>query len=241
MKLIKFISNSKWIGADSEFAPTPSSKVIPKWYQKANKYLYNEGKPVLMPSGDMAPTFKTCPALLDAFISGYTLVTPCDIEFYFDNSLNRISAKVLDERHKYFCTPRPSMPDFIVPDGYDPEHFTWLPGWAIELPSGYSALYLTPMNRYDLPFQTVQGVIDNDLASMPGQIPVFFKKGWTGILPAGTPYVQIFPFKREDWQHEIIIEDPEIIKQKKKENREKYNIPGGGFYRNFVWQKRKYI
>jgi hypothetical protein len=31
----------------------------------------------------------------------------------------------------------------------------------------------------------------------------FMKKNWSGVIPAGTPVIQIIPFKRDDWDSNI--------------------------------------
>ena len=30
------------------------------------------------------------------------------------------------------------------------------------------------------------------------------KEEWEGVIPSGTPLIQVIPFKRDDFQHEII-------------------------------------
>jgi len=87
---------------------------------------------------------------------------------------------------------------------------------------------------------TVSGIIDNDKVNLPGSMPFFLKEGWTGVIPKGTPYAQLIPFKREDWESEIIIEDYNTIFKKNHENSKKYRIPNGGVYKNEVWTKRTY-
>jgi hypothetical protein len=72
--------------------------------------------------------------------------------------------------------------------------------WAIKTPPGYSCLFIQPSMRDDLPFKVVPGVVDTDKFPSPVNFPVFFKKGFTGMIEMGTPIVQIIPFKREEWQ-----------------------------------------
>ena len=131
------------------------------------------------------PTWKACPAVLDVLGTGYTYKTPCDIEFAEDAAGN-IHAKVLDEQHKIFLQDREPMPQFFHPSGYHRKHFAWWADWAVELPAGYSALYTHPLNRFELPFLTTSGVVDNDKVHLPGTMPFFVLKGVRGILPAGT-------------------------------------------------------
>ena len=96
------------------------------------------------------------------------------------------------------------------------------------------------MNRFDLPFINTQGIIDNDKVNLSGSLPFFVREGFTGVIPKGTPFVQIFPFKRESWEHEIVIEDPRKVNEKNQKNATKYRVPNGGVYKNEVWEKRTY-
>jgi hypothetical protein len=239
-KDIKFISNRFHLTEDSPSVPQASSKLISDWYKKADRFGKDEnGEYKVAPDGGKVPTWKSCPAVLDVMTTGYMLKTPCDIEFYL-NDKNKISVKVEDKKCHDFCTPRDPLPQFYQPDGYYLDHFAWFIDWGIELPPGYSALYLTPMNRFDLPFINTVGIIDNDKVHLSGSLPFFIREGWTGTIPAGTPYVQILPFKRENWKSEIIIEEPKLLPKKNVENTKKYRVPNGGVYKNEVWEKRVY-
>jgi hypothetical protein len=71
-------------------------------------------------------------------------------------------------------------------------------------------------------------------------MPFFLIKGFTGVIPAGTPYAQLIPFKRENWESTVIIEPPEILYEKNMKNAEKYRVPDGGIYQREVWERRTY-
>jgi hypothetical protein len=136
--------------------------------------------------------------------SGYVYRTPCDIEVSEVNG--KVKITVLNPQNQDFVGARPAMPQFVPPQGYHEDHFAWWADWAVELPEGYSALYSQPFNRFELPFLTTSGIIDNDKVHLPGTMPFFIVKGFTGVIPAGTPYAQIMPFKRENWIAEIETE-----------------------------------
>ena len=239
-KIIKFVSNRSWLNENSKSKPTPIIRNIPDWYKDADRYaLMPNGQPWIGPDGGKFVTWKACPALYDIMSTGYIYKTPCDIEFYI-NDAGIISGKVLDSQYQDFLHVRSPMPQFIAPMGYHEHHFAWWADWAVELPKGYSAIYSQPYNRFELPFITTSGIIDNDSVSLPGTMPFFISKNWTGIRPAGTPYAQIIPFKRENWQSEIIIEDPNILFEKNNKNSNKYRKPNGGIYQKYVWSRRKY-
>ena len=202
MNKIIFHSNREYNSYINDFYPQPSAKLIPKWYSNADKYVKDPKTGEYVPNydGGKMPSFKACPAILDFFTSGYVFVTPCDLFFYKEN--NQILIKK-PKGYEDFCAAREPMPGFETPYGYSEHHFHWFPQWSVELPDGYSAIYLNPVNHYNLPFITVAGIIDNDKVTTSGLMPFFLKKDFEGIIKAGTPFVQIIPFKREDWSMEL--------------------------------------
>ena len=252
-KKILFKSYRPWLTKDSDSIPVPTQNIIPQWYKDADRF-------AKMPNGEYfkataavcpvtkegttddygkVPTWKACPAILDAFITGYTLRTPCDLKF-FKNSRGVIDVEVSDVKNKGFCVARPPMHQFENPRGYYKDHFAWMPDWGLELPEGYSALFMTPMNRFDLPFINTTGIVDSDKVGILGSFPFFIAEGWEGVLPAGTPFLQVLPFRRENWEHEIEIQNPSTVYAKMMENSSIYRKPDGGIYKNEVWSRREY-
>ncbi|MDG2174812.1 MAG: hypothetical protein P8M72_01555 [Gammaproteobacteria bacterium] len=242
-KKIRFVANKPWLNEDSPSKPEPIGKTIPEWYRQADRYGKDPatGQYWEMPDiGGKIPTWKACPAVFDILGSGYTYKTPCDLEFAEDEQGN-ILGRVLDQQHEQFLVEREPIPQFVYPQGYHLKHFAWWPDWAVELPEGYSALYTHPLNRFELPFLTTNGIVDNDKDHIPGTMPFFFLKGITGILPAGTPIAQIIPFKREHWESEIDVSlTPEAMDAKNKANSARFRKPDGGVYLRDVWERRKY-
>lgn len=239
--VIHFIANRPWLNKDQAHKPSPIIRYMPKWFREADRFAKH---PVtneywIGPDKGKIPTWKACPALFDIMSTGYSLVTPCDIEFFI-NEKGIIDCKINDPRYRDFCSARPQMPQFEHPHGFYKDHFAWFPEWAIKAPEGYSVLYASPFNRYDLPFMTVSGIIDNDKVNLPGSMPFFIRDGWTGVIPAGTPYAQMVPFKREDWASDYVFEDSKTMTRNNMENSKKYRVPDGGVYKNTVWSKRTY-
>ena len=248
-----FKSLRPWLKADSKSTPSPTQSVIPDWYKDADRF-------AKMPNGEYykapkevcpfpkegttddygkIPTWKACPAIMDGFSTGYVFKTPCDLTFT-KNSEGIINVKIDDPLCKDFCTQRTPMPQFEHPLGYYEHHFAWSADWGLELPEGYSALFMTPMNRLDLPFLCTTGIVDSDKVNLLGSFPFFIVDGWEGTIPAGTPYLQIFPFKRDNWEHKIEILDQSTIYDKMVNNMQFYRKPDGGVYKNKVWSRREY-
>jgi len=239
MNNIIFHSTKHYNNKNGDFAPSPSAKVLPKWWHDAEVYVKDPfGNPVANWNGEgRMPSFKACPAILDTFTTGYMLVTPCDLEFYEKHGRVKVRLPIgFDD----FCGERPAMEGFSVPPGYDKNHFHWYANWAPELPEGYSSLYVPPINHFDLPWITVGGIIDSDKVKNSGLIPFFLKSGFTGVVKAGTPYLQIIPFKREDWNSELIYHDAREIARMTMETAETFRTPEGGVYKKKFWSRRKY-
>ena len=70
--------------------------------------------------------------------------------------------------------------------------------------------------------------------------PKFFYLLLLGVIPKGTPYLQIIPFKRDDWEAEYIHHSPTEIHNRTIENSNKFRTVEGGVYKKYFWSKRKY-
>ena len=86
---------------------------------------------------------------------------------------------------------------FGLPDGQFVVKFTNF--WTVEAPEGVSLLFTHPLNREDLPFRTLAGLVDCDryrdgFVHFPA---IWRDTGFSGCLPAGTPVAQAFPIRRE--------------------------------------------
>jgi hypothetical protein len=240
-KKIVFIADSYSVDPKDNFSdPGPISKSIPEWYLSVDRYYKDpSGKNYKDQDGNNIHSWKSCPVVYDGMSSGYDFKTPCDLRFYRDSN-NIPHVEIMDERFPNFVQERPPMPGFRVPWGYDEFHFAWYGEWAVRLPDGYSALYIQPINRYELPFETTSGFIDSDVVNLFGTVPFFIAKDFEGIIPKGTPFLQIIPFKRENWKAEYEYPDPMKIYSDNIKNVEKYRTPKGGVYLNEVWKRRKY-
>jgi hypothetical protein len=229
MPKITFHSNRPYNKNNDPLGPTPAKKNVPQWFSESSRYWFPEEKDTL--------SFKACPALVDVFVSGYMLRTPCDI--YMTKDSSGLTIQVTEPGYEDFCGSRPDMVGFPKPNGFD-KHFHWYPNWMPGLEQGYSALYTQPMNRFDLPFITISGIIDNDKMNTPGLMPFFLKEGFEGLIPKGTPFVQIFPFKREEWDSEEKMYSLEEIHERHNYQANMFRVPEGGAYKKKIWSRKRY-
>jgi hypothetical protein len=64
--------------------------------------------------------------------------------------------------------------------------------WLIEAPEGYSVLFMHPINRFDLPFTTLTGLVDCDRSRDTWiHFPVHWHDvNFNSVLQKGTPIAQ---------------------------------------------------
>lgn len=191
MKFIHFFSDPRWKGLGQ---PIPIKKLLPEWYRTSETTIPGD-------EGEESAGLKKCVPFLDAMISGYSLVTPVDI-FVSETESGELKvgwnspdefADFIHER------PKESAAKLPRPAGHHPNHLAWRGSWGFKTPRGWSVLVTHPLNRFDLPFTTTSGIIDSDNYSTSGNLPFFIKKGFTGVIPAGTPIAQLIPIKRTKW------------------------------------------
>jgi hypothetical protein len=215
----------------------PAKKYIPDWFKQMPASLLK----IDNTTEDF--TAKRCIPFTDSFMLGYIQELPCDVIVMYDgyNKENNTDIikyswsgpiRPMSTREEDFKSRR-VLPDF---DGYYKAEFHWNTFWEPETPEGYSTLYLHPLNRYDLPFITLNGVIDTDKWSISGPIPFMIKKGFEGIIPAGTPIYQTVFIKREVWNSEIKEYD------KQKQLRTNYSVRRffNSGYKKLYWSKKEY-
>lgn len=229
--IIKFHSRHP-SNINNKYEPVSVKEYMPDWYTKKEKYkknkhtgLYELAFKNVGSSYSMGRvhTWKSCPAILDTFMSGYYLLTPCDVEIIkndggntsspysvnlpeeWSKALSSYDTKTSGASHGGFCNVRGYEEGFPTPYGYEELHFRWFPNWSFQVPEGYTTLCTHPLNLNNLPFRTIGGFIDCSSEFVgPGNIPFFIEKNWHGLIPAGTPYMQVIPIKNESWSSETI-------------------------------------
>lgn len=169
----------------------------------------------------------------DALTMGYVFPLPVDVHVELDDTGKPVlswDAGELPVDQRY-------MIDVPVPDHCHPIHYGWRMEWYYETPPGYSVLITHPMNRHDLPFYTLSGVIDADNWGLPVFLSFFLKRGFRGTIPKGTPMFQMIPFKRDDWELDIRINDQQEL-WKHELRAEKRRIDLLGHYKKTAWIRK---
>lgn len=201
--------------------PTASTKQVPSWYRKM---------PLVR---DKIQTIKKCVPFLDSLSMGYVIPLASDIYWDADEKIGKTNAK----DSIYTDHVASQTEDVIIPPEFDPQPHKWSNHWHIKTPKGYSTLFIHPLNRMDLPFYSLSGVVDTDSHPLIINFPFFIRKNFDGIIEAGTPMIQAIPFKRDSWSSEIL--DQFDSYRGDKDGHQVFEAPFGWYKRNH-WSRKEY-
>jgi hypothetical protein len=193
-KEIEFIAVNK-ISGEVFDKPQKTSSLIPEWYKKQSKF--TDEKFSVGNNGNPNHTLKACMPIFDMMTAGYTITLPSDIYFEPDGEI-KWSTDLLTAIESH---GKAQFSEYDAPDGYKKDiALKFIQPWIIKTPPGYSTMFIHPTYRPDLPFYTLPAIVDTDKHPIMVNFPFFIKEGFTGLIPYGTPIVQVIPFKRENWK-----------------------------------------
>jgi len=234
-KKFKFLPLNQKV-ADNIPGPKPSKLYLPDWLRSMPRDIQQ------LNSDKTVPTAKKCMPFVDSFLSGYTQELPCDVKVYKEQTRAGTGEDVI--RYEWAGPFKPISSreqsenrPLIFPkfEGYYHTELQWDTFWEPQTPKGYSAFYNHPANRFDLPFQTMSGIIDTDDWPVTGPIPFLLKEGFEGVIPKGTPIYQITFIKRENWEATYSDYDPVVETLQYKVR----SVFTGGYKKQF-WKRKDF-
>ena len=178
--------------------PIPAALGLPDWFKALPQKAFSADL-----QGDLL-TIKKCPPVIDAMTYGFLMLLATDLkvengEFSWQTDwpggeFSNITRSPIGfhDGSQVAGTPFFDEDQFIIKFN----NF-----WTIQLPPGYSILVSHPINRDDLPFRALSGLVDCDryhdaFVQFPAR---WVDPSFNGVLPKGTPVVQCLPVKRETW------------------------------------------
>jgi len=178
--------------------PIPAVLGLPDWFKALPAKAFNETM------GEQTPTVKKCPPFIDAMTYGFLIPLAVDLKVQdgeFTWNFERPGGLVGEYPHSpisFHDSSQVAGTPFFEHDRFVIKFNNF---WTIQAPPGYSLLCTHPVNRTDLPFTTLTGLVDCDtFYDTPLNFPArWHDTGFSGVLPKGTPVAQCFPVKRETW------------------------------------------
>jgi hypothetical protein len=207
-----------WFNSSDEFAdlvvekPVFARKCVPEWFRSMPPHVEQNGVSF---KNRESLTVKSCMPFFDSITSGYIQRTWTDIYISDDGLTYKYSSKP----EPIFIRERTNKHGFPIPNDYAQVEYIWKIPHLPQSSLGSSCLITHPLNRLDLPFYTLSGIIDtdDDFFVKWGSLPFYIKKGFNGLIPAGTPMFQVIPFTREKWQMvDVEISEEERVKRHSK-------------------------
>jgi hypothetical protein len=192
--------------------PIPAVLGLPDWFKALPAKSFNPTR------GETTSTVKKCPPLIDAMTYGFLIPLPIDLRVQdgeFTWKFDVPEGFVSEYSHSPIGFHDPSQ--VVGTPLFDDDRFIikFNNFWTIEAPPGYSLLFTHPVNRTDLPFTTISGLVDCDtFYDSPLNFPAHWHDtGFNGVLPKGTPVVQCLPVKRESWTGRFEVLSGDAIKR----------------------------
>ncbi|MEO8930470.1 MAG: hypothetical protein ABI326_13390 [Caldimonas sp.] len=176
--------------------PVPAKAALPDWLRQMAPRVPSSVH------GRAIRTVKQCPPFVDAMAHGFMVLLPCDVhvaagQFGWDWALPALTLSGHPHAPLSFHVPEQVAGSPLAHGTQSAIKFNSF--WTIELEAGWSLMAVHPVNRDDLPFRLVTGLVDADRFHEVGiNFPaVWVDPDFSGILPRGTPIAQCYPVPRE--------------------------------------------
>jgi hypothetical protein len=215
--------------------PQPAREALPEWLRAMAPRVSSEMH------GRQIRTSKQCPPFVDAMSHGFMIFLPCDVQvqngqFSWHWPLPALTLQGHPKAPLSFHVPEQLVGSPLQRGTQAAIKFNSF--WTIELEPGFSLMATHPINRDDLPFRTVTGLVDADKFNSVG---INFPAVWTqpefsGTLPRGTPVAQCFAVSRAT--HSLHFEAMSPAQQKSHDDVAEQILTGPGVYRKGYRVKR---
>lgn len=183
--------------------PVPARELVPEWYKRMPNYCTPERE--VGEYGHFNSTVKHCMPALDAITAGYILTLPQDLHVVHNEGYEVSTSWPVDNMTLIEHHGSAQISEFALSEHWAPVALKLINRWVVKTPPGYSTLFIPPMWRDDHRFQVFPGLVDTDRYPQPINFPFLLKRGYTGTIENGTPFVQLIPIKREEWRSEVGI------------------------------------
>ena len=171
--------------------PTLARRGLPDWLK---------AMPTKVASGDLGfdvETVKQCPPFIDAMSAGFLMPLACDIavengafSWHWKPPATTLTAFTRSPLAVHVADQLVGTP-FFEADAFAVKFINY---WTVQVPEGYGLLCTHPINRADLPFRSVTGLVHaanyDNFIHFPAQ---WIDRGFSGVLPRGTPVAQCLP------------------------------------------------
>jgi len=230
--------------------PKPTKKILPDWFKKLDKHSITY------------KNIKGCVPFIDNISAGYILPLPQDL--YIGHNVVDKTSDNPEPTHFYQFSLHDMFSSnleynlngsnadihpinqvggensFMGLKNGNANVIKILNPWRIKTPPGYSCLFRTPDYTENDYFHIISAIVDTDVFDMHINFPIIINndkyKSFEKLFKQGTSYVQIIPFKRDSWKHEIST----YVRSKSQKGYLEYFTTTINRYRDAVWKKKSW-
>ena len=217
-------------------APVPAKRGLPDWLKRM---------PMTARAEDFetdVKTVKQCPPFVDAMGFGFLMPLACDLRFEdgtfawdWEDLPAGLPGHTARAPLSFHLNAQVVDSPLFEPDSLLIKFMNF---WTIELEPGYALLVGHPVNRPDLPFRSVTGLVDADryVDNYVHCPAAWTDRGFSGVLPKGTPVAQCVPVPRQGL--ELALETlGDDAQGRLAETQEELFRPGGSYRARFRQKK----
>jgi Family of unknown function (DUF6065) len=165
-------------------APYPASQHVPEWFKN------------MAADFPLGGTVKRCPPYLMAMTAGYIIPAPADLLLTMSTTRELSARGTVSYISTHYPQQYAGSPfaDYTVVKFENP--------WIIVTPPDFVCLITGPLNRFELPFQPLAGIVETGTYYKEVQLPMvcLLQPGQSYQLRAGEPMIHVLPFRRDEWR-----------------------------------------
>jgi len=208
---IEFFTSNKGLLAAKELHPKPTKAFIPDWF----KNIPSHGFIKTLDNGEITDfpdnqTVKSCPSFPDYFSQGYVIPMWTDLIIKYEEATKTWSYLMPGQEFKMESHSNDQFLSHVDANflGRKSEFvFKFISPWTLRTPKGYSVLQLPMLYHFNDNFSVLPGIVDTDTSHEINQQVVYHGAGKELLIPRGTPIAQYIPFKRENYDMTVALED----------------------------------
>lgn len=198
-------------GLDKVAPVKPAKFFMPQWFKGMSDYIempavHEKDKPNYFGKKEQTAkkhtsgTVKRCPAIVDLLTEGFIIPMWCD--FLVQRDMETLEWDNKNFPYGIEFHNKKQITGWNLKKTDFPEGVKFTNPWRIYTPKGYSVMFMTPTYQFEKRFTVLPGIVETD-SYHHINFPSIWHTTKDAIIKRGTPFIQVIPFKRDDWQHTV--------------------------------------
>jgi len=199
------------VGLESISPVQKSNHFVPQWFKNMDDYIVRQpnpegrvpnafGKKKKTAKKFSGGTVKRCPAIIDLITEGFIIPMWSDFLIQRNDTLLEWDNKNFPYGIEFHSKEQISHWKLKKTDF--PEGVKFVNPWRIYTPPGYSVLFVAPFYEFEKRFTVLPGIVETD-SYHHVNFPSIIHTNQDLIIERGTPFIQVIPFKRENWDFDV--------------------------------------